>query len=161
MSREWPERIGELSVRALDDAIGVLEKAVASHNNADVLDEAHKALAVVRLVARMPRAAPWWGQTIDREDSSVTVGVMMRNFFEALGDSIDYPTERGLETRADHWFTRMYLPRWRRGRREYYDFLGHLMDPLLWEEDQKRALMSREQAEAERRHIAEILRSRP
>ena len=58
--------------------------------------------------------------------SSVSVGVVLRNAFEALGDYIDVPTGKGLQTRAHHWFTQRYLRLWRQGKREYNEWLDTL-----------------------------------
>lgn len=158
MSFEWPDHAGELSAWALDHAVEALEKTAEGIGDDEARAEARKALAVVRLVARMPRAAPWWGQVIDPADSSIHVGVMMRNAFESVGDHIDVPTNEGLKTKADHWFTKLYLPRWRTGRQEYHDFLRHLSDPVHWEQEYERGRLSDEQAAAEHARIRDFLR---
>lgn len=144
MSREWPTHIGELSTYALDQAIETLSKEAAG-----ISPDVDKALAVIRLVAPRRRAAPWYGQVIDPEDSSVTAGVMMRNAFEAVGDHVDEPPR--------HWFTRMYLGRWRRGRTEYYDFLEHLTDPVRWEQEAEAAKMTAQQAMEETARVRALL----
>lgn len=161
MSDEWPTHIGELSAWSLNHAIETLEKTIGSHDNAGLPNDAQKALAVIRLVAKMPRACPWWGQVIDSNDSSVHVGVMMRNAFEALGEDIDESSSEGLIGRPKSWFTQLYLPRWTEGRRRYYDFLDHLLDPVHWEEEYERKRLSDEQAAAERARMAHVFRKRP
>lgn len=151
MSLEVPQNIGELSNYAFDEALAKIDRALA-----DAPEDVRAAIGVVRLVSSVPRAAPWYGVPMDPDDSSVTVGVVLRNAFEALGDAIDYPTARGLETRARHWFTQRNLPRWREGKREYNDYLDHLMDPLGFE--QKRRI-SAEQAAGTRRRVTDYLGS--
>lgn len=141
---EWPTKIGELSTYALDQAVETLEKEAGG-----LSPDVDAALAVLRLVTPISRREPWYGQVIDPEDSSVTAGVMMRNAFEAVGDSVD--------EQPRHWFTRMYLERWRQGRAEYYDFLEHLMDPVRQEEEAARARLDHEQAACERARIQQLL----
>lgn len=153
---EWPTAIGELSRHMMDKAIETLEAELSASTSADV----RSALAVIRLIARTPAATPWWGQVIDPRDSSVHVGVMMRNAFEALGEDIGL-SDQGLVSEPKSWFTRLYLDRWVRGRREYYDFLDHLTDPARWEADQARALIDRGTYEAGMAHVREIARERP
>lgn len=144
MSLEWPTRIGELSTYALNQAVETLEKEAGG-----LSPDVDAALAVLRLVTPISRREPWYGQHIDPEDTSVTVGVMMRNAFEAVGDSPEEP--------ARHWLTRMYLPRWKQGRADYYDFLEHLMDPVRSEEEAARARLNHEQAACERSRIQQFL----
>lgn len=86
--------------------------------------EAVNEMRIVRM-ATMQRP-PWYSMGIDPDDSSVTVATMMHNAFEAVGDWIDSPAASGLETKADHWFTKLYLPRYRRGKREYNEWLDAL-----------------------------------
>jgi hypothetical protein len=156
VSFEWPDEIGELSRWALDHAIETLEKAHKGEEG-----DAQKALSVIRLVARMPRSSPWWGQIIDPRDSSVDVGVMMRNAFEAVGDDVDALCEGGeIRNTAKNWFTQLYVARWREGKREYYDFLGHLADPERWEAEEKKRPMTSAEAETAYGHVAGILRAR-
>jgi hypothetical protein len=124
VSRDNPKDIWELSRARYEEALDRVEKALRTGwtpgTRKDLLNE----MRIIRLVSL--RHAPWWGAGIDPEDSSVTVGVMMRNAFEAVGDAVDYPTDEGLKTKADHWFTRRYLPHWRRGEREYREWLDTL-----------------------------------
>lgn len=123
MSEETPKDLWELSQHryelALDRVEAVLRGAPAVPET-DVFNE----MRIVRMVGCHP--VPWYGQAVDPEDSSVTVGVVLRNAFEALGDAIDYPTNEGLQTRARHWFTQRNLPLWRQGRREYRQWLDTL-----------------------------------
>jgi hypothetical protein len=155
VSFEWPDEIGELSRWALDHAIETLEKA---HEGED--GDVRKALSVIRLVARMPRSSPWWGQIIDPSDSSVDVGVMMRNAFEAVGDDVDALCQGGeIRNTANSWFTRLYVARWREGKRQYYDFLDHLTDPERWEAEEKKRLMTAAEAEAAYGRAAGILKA--
>jgi hypothetical protein len=143
VTREVPEHLGELSTWALQEAIDKVDNALA-----DAPDEIRAAVSVIRLVTNMPRQAPWYGVSIDREDSSVTVGVMMRNAFEALGDWVDALGSGGrIVTKTDHWFTRLYAETWRRGKREYNDYLDHLLDPVQWENKRQ---ISAERAAAHR-----------
>ena len=123
MSDDNPRDAWELSRYRHEQALDRVQEALRSGcppADPDLLNE----MRIIRMVA-MTRA-PWYGMIIDPEDSSVTVGVMMRNAFEAVGDYIDYPTDAGLQTRARHSFTRRYLPRWRQGKREYYEWLDTL-----------------------------------
>jgi hypothetical protein len=152
MSRDVPEHIGELSRYALQQAIDRVDRELR-----DAPQEVRDAVSVIRLVVSIPRRVPWYGATIDTEDSSITVGVVMRNAFEAVGDSIDAPTDRGPETRADHWFTQMYLPRWRQGKRDYGDYLSHLTDPARFERECAERRLSAEQAAAIRRSAMDWL----
>jgi hypothetical protein len=155
VSFEWPDEFGELSVWALDHAIETLEKAHEGEEG-----DVKKALAVIRLVARMPRSSPWWGQIIDPSDSSVNVGVMMRNAFEAVGDDVDALCQGGeIRSTANSWFTQLYVARWREGKRQYYDFLDHLSDPLQWERDQQRKIMADGEAETAYRRLNESRRN--
>jgi hypothetical protein len=145
MSREVPENIGELSTWAMQQALDRIgHYLIDSNAPQELLD----ALSVVRLVEGMPRQAPWWGVSVPTpEGDTVSVGTLLRNAFEALGDHIDYPTREGLQTRAEHYFTRRHLPAWRAGRRAYNDYLDHLLDPQEWERGQAKRL---EAAEADR-----------
>jgi hypothetical protein len=152
MSLEVPQNIGELSNYAFEEALGKVDRALA-----DAPEDVRAAIGVIRLVSSVPRRAPWYGIPMDPDDSSVTVGVVLRNAFEALGDQIDYPTNRGLETRATHPFTQRNLPRWRAGKREYNEYLDHLTDPLGFEGRR----LSDEQAAARRREITGYLRGEP
>lgn len=140
--QEVPRNIGELSRYALQEAVERVDRELR-----DAPQEVRDAISIIRLVVNVPRQAPWYGVQIDADDSSVSVGVMMRNAFEAVGDHIDVPTSEGLRTKADLWFTKLYLPRWRQGKREYMDYLHHLTDPERWERDESERL-SREQAQA-------------
>lgn len=151
MSLEVPQNIGELSNYAFDEALAKVDRALA-----DAPEEIRAAISVIRLVSGVPRSAPWYGVPMDPDDSSVTVGVVLRNAFEALGDHIDYPTDRGLETQARHSFTQRNLPRWREGKREYNDYLDHLTEPIRFEQRK----LSDEQAASSRRAVREYL-SRP
>jgi hypothetical protein len=110
----------ELSRARYEEALSRVEAVVQLADSPELLNE----VRIIRMVGM--NRAPWWGQGIDHEDSSVTVGVMMRNAFEAVGDYIDYPTDQGLKTDAGHWLTRRYLPLWRQGKREYQDWLDTL-----------------------------------
>src|ERR1700729_2310321 len=112
-----PDNAWELSRHRYEQALDRVEAALTACCSPDLLNE----MRIVRMVG-MTRA-PWYGMIVDPEDSSVDGGVVLRNAFEALGDSVDYPTDRGLETRARHWFTRRYLPLWRRGKKEYGEWL--------------------------------------
>lgn len=116
MTWENPVDATELSRARYEEALDHVEAVLQRDwgEDADVLNE----MRIIRMIG-MTRV-PWWGQVIDHDDSSVTVGVMMRNAFEAFGDSIDDPG------RAAHWFTRAYLRRWREGKREYQEWLDTL-----------------------------------
>lgn len=148
MSFEVPQNIGELSNYAFDEALAKVDRALAG-----APEEIREAISVIRLVSSVPRRTPWYGMPMDPDDSSVTVGVVLRNAFEALGDDIDYPADRGLETRARHWFTQRNLPRWRQGKREYDDYLDHLTDPIRFEQRK----LSDEQAASSRQAVLDYL----
>lgn len=123
MSRDNPRDWQELSRHRYEQALATVEAALTigwKLGDPDLLNE----MRIIRMMALTP--TPWWGMAVDPEDSSVSVGVMMRNAFEALGDCVDYPTAEGFGTKADHWFTRRYLPHWRRGKREYLEWLKTL-----------------------------------
>lgn len=119
---ENPRDVFELSLHRYEQALARIEAALQigwSLGDPDLLNE----MRIIRLVGL--HRAPWWGEAVDHADSSVTVGVMMRNAFEAVGDVIDFPAP-GARTEARHWFTRRYLPRWRQGKREYLEWLDTL-----------------------------------
>jgi hypothetical protein len=123
MSDDNPRDAWELSRHRYEQALARVEAAVTAGcppGDPDLLNE----MRIIRMVGIT--RAPWYGMIIDPEDSSVDVGVMMRNAFEAVGDHVDYPTDKGLETRARHYFTLRYLPLWRRGKREYHQWLDTL-----------------------------------
>jgi len=119
-----PRDVWELSRARYEEALSRVEKALrlgwTPGTRRDLLNE----MRIIRMVGM--RQTPWWGAGIDHGDSSVTVGVMMRNAFEAVGDFVDAPTAEGLQAKASHWFTKLYLPRWRQGKKEYYDWLDTL-----------------------------------
>lgn len=71
------------------------------------------------------RQKSWYGLAIDPEDTSTTVGIMMRNAFEALDVDPDVLAGRKIVTRAS-WFVRHYLPLWLRGRKAYNEFLDEV-----------------------------------
>lgn len=151
MSREYPDHLGELSTGALEDAMNELEAWLrgidrnyqsAVHGSPGgggysisipaVPENIWKCMKVIRLVTGMPRRSPWYGIVIDHEDSSVDVGVMMRNAFEAVGDWVDHQgmanMKDGKQYKNTHWFTRLYLPRFRAGKREYNAWLDNLRE---------------------------------
>lgn len=157
---EFPENPGELSAYALDHSIEALSEALRDHPDPDVA----KALAVIRFVAHYPRQAPWYGVHVklpDRDDS-VTVGTILYNAFEAVGDDVDALGEGGrvLNTRKS-WFTQMYAQAWRQGKIDYYDFLDHLIDPVRWEKEDREGRLTSAQADAEYARISRFLRERP
>jgi hypothetical protein len=125
---DWkhPEGIWDLCLARYIEALDVVEAALRGDpvpSGTDLPNE----MRIIRMVGM--HQVPWYGQAVDHADSSVTVGVVLRNAFEALGDYIDVPTDRGLETRplqSLHSFTRRNLPRWREGKREYNEWLGTL-----------------------------------
>lgn len=116
MSWENPVDAHELSRVRYEEALDRVEAVLQRDwsESAGILNE----MRIIRMVGM--KQTPWWGAVIDPDDSSVTVGVMMRNAFEAFGDSADYPAD------ARHWFTRAYLRRWRQGKKEYEDWLDTL-----------------------------------
>lgn len=122
--REHPQSLRELSRYRLNEAHGALASYLAE---SDAPAEVREELRIARLITDPGIAQrSWYGISIDPEDTSVTVGVMMRNAFEAVGDYIDAPTNRGPETRADHRFTKLYLARWRAGKRAYDEYLSQV-----------------------------------
>jgi hypothetical protein len=121
-----PRDVWELSRHRYEEALARVEAALQigwSLGDPDLLNE----MRIIRMVGM--HQTPWWGAVIDPGDSSVTVGVMMRNAFEVVGDYVDAPTEAGPLTKASHWFTEMYLPRWRQGKKEYLEWLDALSLP--------------------------------
>jgi hypothetical protein len=120
-----PRDVWELSRARYEEALARIEAALLASPSVgtDLLNE----MRIIRMVGM--HQTPWWGAAIDHEDSSVTVGVMMRNAFEAVGDFVDAPTAEGLQTKVSHWFTKLYLPRWRRGKKAYYEWLDTLSLP--------------------------------
>jgi hypothetical protein len=143
-----PRDIGELSRYALEDAIGKVDRALAG-----AAPELRAAVSVIRLVSGMPRRAPWYGTPVDPADSSVTAGVAMRNAFEAVGD---WPESYGRPAKADHWYTRRYLPLWLAGRRGYYRYLAHLTDPLRYEAELAEQRWTAETYAAAMHHAARL-----
>ena len=120
MSWDNPVSLYELSRARYEEALSRVEAVVQLAGS----PELDKEMRIIRMIGM--HRIPWWGQVIDPDDSSVTVGIMMRNAFEAFGDCIDYPTDLGVRTDSKHWFTRAYLHRWRRGKQEYQDWLDTL-----------------------------------
>jgi hypothetical protein len=125
MSNQDPQDVCELSRHRYEQALGRVEAALTigwSLGDPDLLNE----MRIIRMVAL--NRLPWWGMTVDPEDSSVTVGVVLRNAFNAVGDVIDWdPTgEKLVLSSSRHWLTRRYLPLWRQGRREYLEWLDTL-----------------------------------
>jgi hypothetical protein len=136
MSHEVPQHIGELSTRAFDDALDVIDDALE-----DAPDDVRAALSVIRLVSGMPRQAPWYGVSMPvPEGGTVSVGTVLGNAFEAVGD---WPWSEPRKT--DHWFTRRHYPAWCQGRRDYDDYLRHLLDPGGWEVKRLTAELAAEQ----------------
>lgn len=115
-----PKDIQELSRHRYEQALN----AVEAHLRGDPLSEGTDVLNEMRIVRMVGcNRVPWWGMCVDPEDTSVTVGVMMRNAFEALGDDVHVNGE-GPPPR--HWFTKLYVRRWRTGRRQYLEWLDTL-----------------------------------
>jgi hypothetical protein len=110
MSREVPGDIGELSRHALREAVDKVD-----HELADAPEDVRKAVAVIRLVTDIPRRAPWYGVPMDPGDSSVTVGVVLRNLVEC-----SWGTEHERE--------RLRL-RLAQGKASYSAYLDRLLDP--------------------------------
>ena len=143
MSDEFPENIGELSRYALEQAIERVDRALAG-----APEEIRKSVAVIKLVTGMPRRVPWYGVTMPTpEGDSVALGTVLGNAFEAVGDR---PWSAPVKT--DHYFTRRHWAAWRQGRRDYDDYLDHLLDPLRWEQDGKR--LTDEEAALAAQHAA-------
>lgn len=117
MSLEDPQDVWDLSNARYKEALDWVEAHLKGLPllGVDLLNE----MRIIRLVAL--KRVPWYGVVVDPEDSSVSAGVMMRNAFEAVGDYIDGPNPK-----TDHWFTRRYLPLWRRSKREYDEWLDAL-----------------------------------
>lgn len=124
MSFEVPEHIGELSTWAFDAALGKIDRALA-----DAPDDVRAAISVIRLVSGMPRCMPWYGVSMPTpEGDTVSMGRVLGNAFEAVGD---WPWTEPRKT--EHYFTCRHYPAWRQGRRDYNDYLDHLLDPAGWE----------------------------
>lgn len=152
-----PENLGELSNYAFDEAVRTLDRHLAG-----APDEVRAALAVVRLVSGVPRRSPWYGIPIHPDDSSVTVGVALRNAFEAVGDWVDALGEGGQRvTKADHWFTKMYMGIWREGRAAWYDYLDHFTDPLDYERRYTVRHLEHAEYEAAMQRLAVSMRNLP
>jgi hypothetical protein len=113
MSHEVPEHLDELSRHALREAITKVDEALAG-----APEDVRRAIAVIKLVTGMPRRCPWYGVPMDPEDSSVTVGVVLANLLGVYWGSEGQRQEllRGLEA----------------GKRDYHDYLDHLLDPERW-----------------------------
>jgi hypothetical protein len=113
-----PQSTWDLSRHRYQEALDRVEAGLRGDpvpGGVDLFNE----MRIIRLVSM--HRAPWYGASVDHEDNSVTVGVMMRNAFEALGEFIDEPNPK-----IGHWFTRRYLPLWRQGKREYLEWLDTL-----------------------------------
>jgi hypothetical protein len=135
VAEDNPCDVWELSRHRYEEALARVEAALQigwSLGDPDLLNE----MRIIRMVGM--HRTPWWGAGIDPEDSSVTVGVMMRNAFEAVGDAIDLaPTgDKPMVSTSRHWFTQMYLGRWRQGKKEYYEWLDTLSLPRPPDEGQ-------------------------
>jgi hypothetical protein len=126
-----------MSRYAMQQALGKVDRALA-----DAPEDVRAALSVIRLVENMPRRVPWYGVPVPTpEGDSVSVGTVLRNAFEAVGDWADDPPKAG-----DHWFTQRYRPIWQQGERDYDDFLTHLTDPVRWEQECAEGRLSAERA---------------
>lgn len=112
MSREIPDHLGELSTAKLQEAINALDTHLQFAPQ-DIRD----ALSIIRLVTSVPRRGHWYGISIDPDDSSCTVGVVLRNLIEIIEQ------DRGLG------LTRNYRDLLLHGRRQYDEYLGKLFDP--------------------------------
>jgi hypothetical protein len=123
VSADNPADVNELSRHRYEQALSRVELALRGIVHQDGVNLENE-MRIVRMVGC--HRVPWYGQVMDPEDSSVSVGVVLRNAFEALGDYIDVPTGKGLQTRAHHWFTQRYLRLWRQGKREYNEWLDTL-----------------------------------
>jgi hypothetical protein len=123
VSADNPADVNELSRHRYEQALSRVELALRGIMHQDGVNLENE-MRIVRMVGC--HRVPWYGQVMDPEDSSVSVGVVLRNAFEALGDYIDVPTGKGLQTRAHHWFTQRYLRLWRQGKREYNEWLDTL-----------------------------------
>ena len=137
MSHEFPENIGELSRYSLEKAIERVDQALA-----DAPEEIRKSVAVIKLITGTPRRAPWYGVTMPTpEGDTVSMGRVLGNAFEAVGD---WPWSE--PRKLEHYFTRRHYPQWVAGRREYDDYLDHLLDPLRWEQELAEKRMTDEEA---------------
>jgi hypothetical protein len=123
VSYENPRDVWDLSRARYEQALARIEAALQigwSRGDPDLINE----MRIIWMVGMHP--TPWWGDAVDPADSSVTVGVMMRNAFESVGDYLDGPFGEGPQTKADNWLTRRYLPLWRQGERKYLEWLDTL-----------------------------------
>lgn len=152
---EFPTRAGDLSTYAIDHAIDTLRKECGGQS--ELVD---KALATISLLIGRPRSGPWYGAMMKLSDRDhVEMGTVLRNAFEALGDGVDVLVEGGgIKTLASSWFTQHYAEPWRQGKKDYYDWLRMMDDPLAYEREQEAARMTAEQAEAEYARVNAFLR---
>lgn len=123
---EHPPDIRALSRERLDRAYQRIE---AFLRDRDAPDEILEELRIVRLIVDPGvRQKSWYGLSIDPDDTSTTVGVMMRNAFEALGVNSDLLSINSREpVKSRSWFVKHYLPLWRNGRQAYYAFMDELL----------------------------------
>lgn len=117
-----PQRIGELSRRALQDAVDRVDRELR-----DADQEVRDAIAVIRLVVDVPRAAPWYGVPIDPEDSSVSVGVVMRNIVMLLEGFAREKSDPDLTRRCARSEAARLQRRVEQGKREYDRYLDQLL----------------------------------
>jgi hypothetical protein len=124
--RDNPQDVRELSGARYAEALDAVENAL-HHYDADpgLLNE----MRIVRLVGT--QSVPWFGVRMHAPeepgwDKTITVGGMMRYFFEQLGDMIDYATREGLKTDQRHPLTCQWLPAWRKGKADYDKWLSDL-----------------------------------
>lgn len=152
---EFPTRAGDLSTYAVDHAIETLRNECGGQS--ELVD---KALATISLLIGRPRSGPWYGALVRTpEGDCVEMGVVLRNAFEALGDAVDVVCEGGeRKTFASSWFTQRWAEPFRQGKKDYYNWLRMMDDPLAYQREQEKIRMTAEQAEAEYARIHGYLR---
>lgn len=116
-----PQRIGELSRRALQDAVDRVDRELR-----DADKEVRDAISVIRLVVDVPRAAPWYGVPMDPEDSSVLVGVVLRNLVTLLEGYAWEKSDPDFTRRSARSEAARLQRRVAQGKREYDRYLDQL-----------------------------------
>jgi hypothetical protein len=127
-----PKSIGELSRYALNEAVKRIGRELR-----DADQETRDAIETIKLVVDVPRETPWYGVPMDAEDSSVTVGVVLRNLIETLDviasrEAVPAETRRLCQQEAARLKRR--TDRGKRAYNEYLDNLYSHIDPALHEE---------------------------
>lgn len=137
---EVPDSLGELSRYELQQAIEAVDRELK-----DAPQELRNAVSIIKLIANVPRRSPWYGVPVDDEDNSVTAGVLLRNALEVYEAA-------GRKQEAARLRKRIEI-----GKRQYHEYLDHLLDPEQYERDEAERRLKANEAE----YLAHLLHRKP